>query len=169
MKRIIYHSPFGPLVLIAHTGKIVYCNWDEDDCRNKESKVLQKVNYNEECDGDMCLLNIAVAQLDEYFSGSRKEFEIPLYLYGTDFQKNIWNKMKKISYGKTITYGQLGKMCGGENFARAVASACGANPLAILVPCHRVVGIGKWSGGYTGGVDKKIKLLELEKPEDSGS
>jgi len=101
-------------------------------------------------------------QLREYFKRQRKEFDLPLEISGTDFRKTVWNELKKIPYGETINYGELAKRMGDKKLMRAVASANGANPIPIIIPCHRVIGANGSLTGYRGGVDVKQKLLELE-------
>lgn len=101
-------------------------------------------------------------QLKEYFNRQRKEFDLQLEIVGTDFQKNVWNELTKISYGETISYGELAERMGDKNKMRAVAAANGANPIPIIIPCHRVIGADGSLTGYGGGLDVKQKLLELE-------
>ena len=101
-------------------------------------------------------------QLKEYFSRERKEFDLQLEIIGTDFQRKVWNKLQKIPYGETISYGELANRMGNKNLMRAVAAANGANPLPIIIPCHRVIGVDGSLTGYGGGLDVKQKLLELE-------
>jgi len=101
-------------------------------------------------------------QLQEYFKRERKEFDLPLEIIGTDFQKGVWNELTKIPYGETISYGELANRMGDKNLMRAVAAANGANPIPIIIPCHRVIGADGSLTGYGGGLDVKKKLLELE-------
>lgn len=101
-------------------------------------------------------------QLAEYFAGARRAFELPLDLRGTPFQLRVWNALLRIPYGETRTYGQLAALAGHPGAARAVGAANGANPIAIIVPCHRVVASGGGLGGYGGGLDCKRFLLALE-------
>ena len=101
-------------------------------------------------------------QLKEYFGRQRKEFNLQMEIVGTDFQKNVWNELKKIPYGETISYGELAIRMGDKNKMRAVAAANGANPIPIIIPCHRVIGADGSLTGYGGGLDVKQKLLELE-------
>ena len=100
-------------------------------------------------------------QLDEYFSGQRREFDIQIRPEGTEFQKRVWKEISAIPYGQTCSYGEIARTLGKPNAARAVGTACGKNPLWIVVPCHRVVG-AKGLGGYAGGEENKKFLLELE-------
>jgi len=101
-------------------------------------------------------------QLEEYFQGKRKEFSVKLDLHGTNFQKKIWNELLKIPYGKTISYIDLAAQHGDVKAIRAVAMANGKNPVAIIVPCHRVIGANGDLVGYAGGLQRKKWLLELE-------
>ncbi len=109
------------------------------------------------------LLRQCIHQLEEYFSEKRKEFTIPIELNGTDFQKRVWSELLKIPYGETISYLELARRLGDEKCIRAAASANGKNKLAILIPCHRVIGANGSLTGYAGGIENKKMLLELEK------
>ena len=102
------------------------------------------------------------SQLKEYFNRERKNFDLPLDIVGTDFQKKVWKELLKIPYGETITYNLLAINLGNNKVIRAAAGANGANPLPILIPCHRVIGSDGTLVGYGGGLEIKQKLLELE-------
>ena len=108
-------------------------------------------------------------QLYEYFDGNRIEFNVPLQLVGTDFQKKVWNLLMKIPFGKTISYLDLAKMLGDPNATRAVAAANGKNPIAIIIPCHRVIGSDGSLTGYAGGLGNKRMLLSFESKIQSPS
>jgi len=101
-------------------------------------------------------------QLDEYFDMRRKEFDIPLITVGTEFQKSVWDALQKVPYGTTSTYLQLSKDIDNEKAVRAVANANGANSIAIIIPCHRIIGSNGELTGYGGGLSVKKRLLELE-------
>ena len=101
-------------------------------------------------------------QLQEYFAGTRKEFSLKLSQAGTDFQRQVWDELCNIPYGKTISYLQLAKKLGDPKSIRAVGTANGRNNLAIIVPCHRVIGTNGTLVGYAGGLDKKKRLLDFE-------
>jgi len=101
-------------------------------------------------------------QLKQYFDRERKEFNLSLEIIGTEFQKKVWSELTNIPYGETISYGELAKRMGDKNLMRAVAAANGANPIPIIIPCHRVIGADGSLTGYGGGLDVKQKLLELE-------
>ena len=102
-------------------------------------------------------------QLDEYFRGLRRKFDIPVLMVGTDFQKSVWNVLMKVPYGGTSTYLQLAKDVGNERAVRAVGNAMAANPIGIIVPCHRIIGSGGELVGYGGGLPVKRRLLDLER------
>lgn len=112
-------------------------------------------------DSDPVLSN-AAGQLKEYFSARRREFQLPLDLRGTPFQQKVWNALLEIPYGETRSYAALARSIGEPKAFRAVGAANGANPVAIVVPCHRVVSSGGGLGGYGGGVSLKKRLLALE-------
>ena len=114
------------------------------------------------------LLKKTTVQLDEYFSGRRKDFDLPLGQKGSGFQENVWNHLVKIPFGKTISYLQLSKQIGDVKAIRAIASANGRNNLAIVVPCHRVIGSDAKLVGYAGGLWRKKWLLEHEAKVHSG-
>lgn len=101
-------------------------------------------------------------QLESYFSGNLRNFNIPMQAEGTDFQKRVWKELQKIPYGQAISYLELARRLGDEKCIRAAARANGANPIAILIPCHRVIGSDGSLVGYAGGLDMKEFLLRLE-------
>ena len=108
------------------------------------------------------LIDRAIGQLDEYFSGSRKEFDLPVKLTGTEFQKKAWVTLLDIPYGETRTYKEQAQAVGNIKACRAVGAANGKNPISIIFPCHRVIGANKKLTGYGGGIFIKKALLELE-------
>lgn len=102
-------------------------------------------------------------ELDDYFSGKRRTFSVPVALYGTEFQTRVWQALRAIPYGATCSYGELAARLECPRAARAVGAANGANPLPLIIPCHRVVAAGGRIGGYAGGVDLKKRLLAMER------
>jgi len=102
-------------------------------------------------------------QLDEYFAGKRRTFELPLSPEGTPFQQTVWKRLQEIPYGQTISYAQLAKAVGNPKACRAVGSANGKNPIPILIPCHRVIASDGGIGGFASGLEHKIQLLNLER------
>ena len=113
-------------------------------------------------DDDHPVLRDAAAQLREYFARERKEFELALAPEGTAFQRGVWEQLRLIPYGTTITYGELARRVGNPNASRAVGLANGRNPISIVVPCHRVIGSNGALTGFGGGMDAKRTLLDLE-------
>ncbi len=109
------------------------------------------------------IIQETIKQLDEYFSEVRKTFDLPLNPIGTQFQKKVWNELLNISYGKVKTYKDIAIAIGNPNAARAVGNANNKNPIAIIIPCHRVIGSNGNLIGYAGGLDIKQQLLWLEK------
>ena len=107
-------------------------------------------------------LREAASQLHAYFAGDLRRFELPLDMHGTEFQKRVWRELEKIPYGETRSYAQVAAAIGTPNAVRAVGAANGSNPVAIVVPCHRVIGSGGRLTGYGGGLPLKKRLLELE-------
>lgn len=133
-------------------------------CTNKAAKT----GSHEAMWRETALLKEAGRQLQEYFSGQRKKFSLPLAPAGTVFQHSVWNALKDIPYGETRSYGQIARTLGKAKAARAVGRANNKNPISIIIPCHRVIGADGKLVGYGGGLDKKAYLLALEK-ENAGA
>ncbi|MBQ9264654.1 MAG: methylated-DNA--[Clostridia bacterium] len=113
------------------------------------------------------LLQTAVWQLNAYFTGALQQFDLPLRPAGTAFQQQVWQALLRIPYGHTFSYGQLAAAVGRPKACRAAGSANGRNPLPILIPCHRVILSDGSLGGYSGGIDKKRMLLDLEQNQNT--
>ena len=140
-------SPLGFLILKSDGQSITEVSFSEKDIQDTNScPVLENCKV----------------QLEEYFSGKRKVFDLPLNPEGTDFQKRVWDELLKIPYGETITYMELAVRLGDAKAIRAVGTANGRNPIALIIPCHRVIGAGNKLTGYAGGIWRKKILLELE-------
>lgn len=108
------------------------------------------------------IIKEAHRQLQQYFSGNRKAFDLPLFLAGTDFQKSVWKALQEIPFGETKSYGEIAKAIGNSKASRAVGMANNRNPIPIFIPCHRVIGANGKLVGYGGGLDIKEQLLRLE-------
>jgi methylated-DNA-[protein]-cysteine S-methyltransferase len=137
-----------------------------DIVKNIPSKSKNRIKRYLDCtfiQKDNELIESVRKDLDSYFDGKLKTFNTPLMFFGTDFQKVVWNALLKIPYGETISYKEEAKMIGSEKSVRAVANANGANNIAIIVPCHRVIGSNGDLRGYASGVDIKKRLLDIEK------
>lgn len=166
MKNIIktksYESPCGMLLLWSFNDRLCLCDWQVEKHRDHVDRRLKRVLKAEFEDGSSDVIEETVRQLDEYFAGKRKEFNIPLLFVGTDFQKTVWNELLNIPFGKTISYGEMARRVGMPKAVRAVANANGANAISILAPCHRVIGSNGSLTGYGGGLAAKKMLLDLE-------
>ena len=145
----VVHSAMGPVSIIANDRAIVETFFGE-----LPEGVLHQGHG---------LLAEARKQMEEYFLGIRKRFELPLEMNGTPFQKRVWNALLEIPYGKTCSYKQIAIKVGNSKATRAVGMANNRNPIMIVVPCHRVVGADGSLTGYAGGVEKKEILLAIEK------
>lgn len=144
----IYDSAFGPIRMDYEGGVLLR---------------LRTIGPTEETGERTELTEAVFCQLQEYFAGTRRKFEIPYELRGTEFQKKVWAALEEIPYGQTRSYGDVARAVGNPKAVRAVGLANGKNPLWIVVPCHRVVGAGGKLTGYAGGLEMKRALLELEK------
>mgnify|MGYP000111992377 CR=1 FL=1 len=160
-----YKSPVGEIILGSFGDKLCLADWRYRKMRTAIDARIQKGLNAEYKEGEDEVLKQAVSQLDEYFGGDRKEFCLPLLYIGTDFQKQVWNALCSIPFGKTETYLGLSRSLGNEKAIRAVATANGANAISIIVPCHRIIGSDGSLVGYAGGLPAKKKLLALENPE----
>lgn len=152
----VVDSPLGPLTLVADTRSGGLCGLYMDLQRHlpdaQRFGVPSPAPFGE-----------VATQLEEYFAGTRTSFEVPLALAGTTFQQRVWAALQQIPYGQTWSYGQLAALIGNPAASRAVGMANGRNPVGIIVPCHRVVGSTGKLVGYGGGVERKQRLLALEK------
>jgi methylated-DNA-[protein]-cysteine S-methyltransferase len=145
MPQLAFNSPIGPLTLSEEDGVIVSLDWGWPP-DSEETPLLLK----------------ARDQLEEYFDGKRQVFDLPLAPFGTEFQKRVWQALAAIPFGVTRSYGALAAELGTS--ARALGTACGRNPIPVIIPCHRVLAGNGGLGGYSGmdGVETKQSLLRLE-------
>ena len=157
-----YQSPCGELILASIGNELCLCDWHGMPCAERNLQRIKRAILADFRMDDSPILERTRRQLDEYFAGNRKVFEIPLHPVGTDFQLQVWNTLQAIPYGETMTYGEIAQAIGNPKGVRAVAQAIGANGIDILIPCHRVIGSNHSLTGYTGGLDKKRLLLGLE-------
>lgn len=148
-------SPVGELTLVASQRGLRAILWENDHARVPIS--ARPVD-----DAGHPVLSVARAQLEEYFAGARRAFDLALDPVGTPFQLATWAVLRTIPYGTTMSYGDQARHLGDPNKARAVGAANGKNPLSIVVPCHRVVGTNGSLTGFAGGLDAKAFLLEFE-------
>lgn len=157
-----YESPCGVLMLGSFGDKLCLCDWQVEKHRDHVDRRLKRILRAEFEEGTSEVIGKAERQLDEFFAGQRREFDMPLLFVGTDFQKTVWNELLKIPFGQTISYGEMARRIGMPKAVRAVANANGANSMSIFAPCHRVIGSDRSLTGYGGGLDAKRMLLELE-------
>ena len=158
-----YRSPIGNILLAADEigltglwfeGQKYFALYLDKEHEEKEIPIFEKVKK----------------WLDIYFAGKEPDFTVPLHFTGTDFQNEVWEILCTIPYGRTMTYGEIAKQIAAKKglprmSAQAVGGAVGHNEISVIVPCHRVVGANGSLAGYAGGIDKKIKLLQLEKAD----
>ena len=157
-----FKSKYGELILGSYDDSLCLCDWRYRRMRSAVDQRVQKnltASYKE---GETPVLEAAVRQLEEYFTGERKEFDLPLTLAGSDFQKQVWRVLQQIGYGQTESYLGLASKLKNPQAIRAVAAANGANALAVFIPCHRVIGSDGSLTGYAGGIKVKERLLRLE-------
>jgi methylated-DNA-[protein]-cysteine S-methyltransferase len=147
-------SPVGTLTLTAVDGRLTGLHMD-----GQRHAPTSSEDWERDDDG----LAAVVDQLEAYFAGSRETFDVPLDLQGTDFQRRVWAGLLEIPYRETMSYGELARRVARPGASRAVGLANGRNPVAIIVPCHRVIGADGTLTGYGGGLDRKVWLLDHER------
>ncbi len=152
MEKSYYQSQVGVLEIVCSYDALLSLKLvDKKGGENKETFFIKRVK----------------TQLDEYFSCKRKIFDVQINPKGTDFQKKVWAQLLKIPYGKTKSYSEIAKDVGSKNAQRAVGTACGKNPIMIIIPCHRVISKSGKLSGFAYGANVKEKLLEIEKGDFS--
>jgi methylated-DNA-[protein]-cysteine S-methyltransferase len=160
LSKTLFESPIGPLVLVADDWGLRSVTFPDGDRPAAVTDEGQEVVDDETLAHPV--LRAAVEQLVEYFEGRRRTFDLALNPVGTDFQRRAWNVLTDIPYGTTISYREQATLMGSPGATQAVGSANGANPLPIVVPCHRVVGSDGSLIGFGGGIDLKRQLLDRE-------
>ncbi|MET9921464.1 methylated-DNA--[protein]-cysteine S-methyltransferase [Streptomyces sp. NPDC006435] len=152
-RHTVVDSPYGPLTLVATDGTLSGLYMTGQRHRPPEETFGEP---------DPRPFAETVRQLDAYFAGELHEFDLPLHLDGTPFQRSVWEQLRHIPYGETRSYGELAEILGKPGASRAVGLANGKNPVGIIVPCHRVIGASGGLTGYGGGLDRKQRLLAFE-------
>jgi methylated-DNA-[protein]-cysteine S-methyltransferase len=152
-------SPVGVLTMVGSNAGLHAILWDVQWAQKKYMSFLSDLKSAP----DHLVIIQTKKQLEEYFQGKRKTFNLPLVISGTNFQKQVWHELLKIPYGQMISYGEQAARIGDANKARAVGAANGRNPISIVIPCHRVIGKKGGLTGFAGGLEKKAYLLDLEK------
>lgn len=150
-----YSSPIGEILLLSDGESLCGLSFDSqkrdvDSIENDDLEIFKKV----------------MDWLDDYFDGQNPKIDFDLKVSGTDFRLKVWELLSEIPYGETVTYGEIASRISPTMSAQAVGGAVGANPIAIVIPCHRVMGKGNKLTGYAAGLDKKIELLKIENGDD---
>lgn len=153
-----FPSPIGELAVIGSESGVRAILWPND----RPGRVTIDHVVTPDRDGR---LDLVLDQLEEYFSGSRREFTVPLVVSGTDFQRAVWRRLTEIPYGSTTSYGEVATAIGRPSAARAVGAATGLNPISVIIPCHRLVGASGALTGFAGGLDAKRWLLRHEQSQ----
>jgi methylated-DNA-[protein]-cysteine S-methyltransferase len=164
-----HKTDVGEVVLGSFRGKLCLLGFRGREMKGTVDDRIKKALNAKSVEHDDEVLEKTRRQLDEYFKGLRREFDIPLLMVGTDFQKRVWNVLMKVPYGHTSTYLKVAKDIGNERGVRAVGNANAANPISIIVPCHRIIGSDGELVGYGGGLSVKRRLLELERKHTDAS
>ena len=162
IKVMPYESPCGVLMLGSSGNRLCLCDWQTGRQRERVARRLERLLDAEFEAGTSPVVEAAAAQLDLYFAGRLRTFDVPLLFAGTEFQKTVWNGLLEIPFGQTVSYGELARRIGMPEAVRAVANANGANAISIFAPCHRVIGNDRSLTGYGGGLHVKRMLLALE-------
>ena len=161
LKRI--ETPLGTMIACADENGICMLEFSDRKALPTELKEISKYFNANIIQGENPHFKVLEEELEEYFKVKRKDFTVPLSPVGTEFQKNVWEVLRKIPYGTTRSYQEQAKILGNPKAVRAVANANGLNKISIIIPCHRVIGSDGKLTGYGGGIWRKQKLLELEK------
>lgn len=156
MNKVVHDSPVGRLTLVSDGAHLVVCAFDGSTPPSEVNEAVPQ---------DDAVLREAMRQLDDYFADARRAFDLPLAARGTAFQRRVWQELGRIPFGETRSYGEVAERLGTPSAMRAVGAANGRNPIAIIVPCHRVIGANGALTGFGGGLARKAYLLELERSQ----
>ena len=162
-----YKTGIGELILGSFDDRLCLLDFRHRKMRTAVDNRIRKGLGSEFTEQDNEILTETRKQIDDYLTGGRKQFDIPVLMVGTDFQKKVWDILAKIPYGSTSTYLQLARDIGNEKAVRAVASANGANAIGLVIPCHRIIGSTGELVGYGGGLAVKKRLLKLEQSNNT--
>ena len=155
-------TKIGELILGSFEGNLCLLDFRYRKMRKTVDERIKKGLNAKFAENNTEIIEKTLAELDEYFHGNRKVFDVPLKMVGTDFQKRVWEALLRVPFGTTSTYLQLAKNIKNEKAVRAVAAANGANSMSIIIPCHRIIGSNGKLVGYAGGLPIKKQLLKLE-------
>jgi methylated-DNA-[protein]-cysteine S-methyltransferase len=160
-RHAVIDSPLGELTLVADGAALIGVYFRHHWYRPSADTFGPRVDAASDA-----LLAVSQAQLDDYLTGARMEFDLPTTLRGDGLQRRVWDRLTTIPYGETVTYGDLAAEIADGSTAQEFGAAVGRNPLSIVIPCHRVVGKGGRLTGYAGGLERKKFLLDLEEPAE---
>ncbi len=161
MYTIFYESPLGILQITTTETDLQSLKFFEEE---QSSHLALRTSHD-----NIPIINTTILQLQAYFNKELKTFDLPLAPIGTPFQKQVWQALLEIPFGRTVTYKHIAQKVGKPKGSQAVGNANGKNPIAIIIPCHRVIGADGSLTGYAGGLDRKQWLLDLERPYKQGT
>jgi methylated-DNA-[protein]-cysteine S-methyltransferase len=157
-----YESPVGKLVLASHQQQLCLCDWShKTSSKQLQQSIANRLNTALALQTDATIVS-AIEQLEQYFSNTRDSFDVKLLALGTDFQQQVWQYLLTVPFSNTVSYQTVANKINKPKAVRAVANACGKNPLSIFIPCHRILGSNDQLTGYAGGIEIKKNLLLLE-------
>jgi methylated-DNA-[protein]-cysteine S-methyltransferase len=164
MSILIQFMPtsFGELILGSYLDRLCLCDWRNRETRRNIDERIKNGLQAVFSEGDSPVIDEAKKQLEAYFAGQRRDFDLPMRLVGTPFQLRVWEELQRVPYGHTETYRAIARQLGNEMAFRAVASASAANAISLFIPCHRIIGSKGELVGYAGGKETKERLLLLE-------
>ncbi len=161
--NVSYHkTKIGELIIASYEGQLCIVDFRYRKMRNTVDKRIKNGLNSDFVLKEDEVIKEAKTQIDEYLDGNRKEFDLPIITVGTGFQKKVWSELIKVKYATTASYLDIAKRIDNPKAVRAVASANGANALALIIPCHRIIETGGGLGGYGGGTQVKKRLLKME-------
>ncbi len=163
LKSSLIETLLGPILLIADENSLYFLGFNDEKNINKDIEKLKNTTQLDIISGENKIITSIKHELDDYFSGRLKKFKTPIAYIGTPFQIKVWKELEKIPHGQTQSYYDIATAIGSPKNFRGVGQANSANNLSIIIPCHRVINKNKQLGGYSGGLDRKIWLLNHER------
>lgn len=159
----VMNTPIGELIVASTHRGLISIQFPGDSGLNPEDRLRKILNYQGNLVENKEKNRLVTDQLLEYFQGMRTHFALPVELRGTDFQRSVWKAVARVSYGQIRSYGEIARELGKPKASRAVGAANGANPIPIVIPCHRIIGADGSMIGFGGGIALKEKLLQIER------
>ena len=161
MAQSLFETPIGPLFIATTARGVRVLSFPHDSSHDRLVDALEPERANASAAAEAVMAE-AIRQIEAYFAGERRSFDLPLDLRGTEFQRRVWQSIAAIPFGQTSSYAEVAASAGRPNAYRAAGTACGANPVVLVVPCHRVIGTDRGLHGFGGGLDTKVWLLRHE-------